>query len=84
MNTSVCLNAWSLVVSIDRIKADTGAAEKRKRFPATARQVAEKPIVQRVYKLEDVGKKGRTWLDGCSTVSPTRKEFPLMASISQR
>ena len=83
-NTSVPVSKmnWSLAVALDRIKVDPSQAENRKEFLYGARRIAAKPIVQRVYKLEDVGKKGRTSLDGRAWISPenTREAFALAMS----
>ena len=48
---------------LDRVQADPALAEQRAQLVALARQTAERPIVQRVYRYVDVGK-FRTWLDG--------------------
>jgi len=46
------------------MKSEPGMADARARFLASAETVVSLPIVQRMYHLADVGKKGRTWLDG--------------------
>jgi hypothetical protein len=72
----------SLAAALDRVRHDPRASDTRDRFVANARHVAEKPIIQRVYGLEDVGKKGRSWLDGRTWISPanTREAFALAMS----
>jgi hypothetical protein len=67
---------------IGQILIDSRMADKRANFLEHARRVMAQPIIERVYKLEDVGKKGRTWLDGRTWQSPanTREVFALAMS----
>ena len=52
---------------------------------AAARAVLDTPIVERVYRLEDVGVKGRTWLDGRTAYSdPDMKEHFAFAMSDMR
>jgi len=49
---------------LDAAKENPQLAEVRLRLIAYARELATQPLLQRVYRLEDVGRVGRTWLDG--------------------
>lgn len=50
---------------LDSVKGDPATESARAEIIARAREMAEMPIVRRVYALEDVGQH-RTWLDGRS------------------
>jgi len=67
---------------LDSLGDDPAMAEARAAFVRQARETAAKPIVQRVYALEDVGVKGRTWLDGRSNAleDEIRETFALAMS----
>jgi hypothetical protein len=55
------VKSWAQLV--DSVKDDARLAAARAALIERARSAAQLPIVQRAYKLEDVGKH-RTWLDG--------------------
>ena len=55
------IESWPIL--LDRLKADPKFAPYCKTLIDHARRVAERPIVRRVYKYEDIGKY-RTHLDG--------------------
>lgn len=67
---------------LDQVKSDASLAPVRAEFVAHAREVAQRPIFERVYHLEDVGKKGRTRLDGRYLNGPpeVRETFALSMS----
>ena len=58
----VALLSWAQW--LDGVKHDAGLASEVAGFLDYAREVARRPIFERVYELADVGEKGRTWLDG--------------------
>ncbi len=66
---------------LDSVKGDPATESARAEIVAQAREMAAKPIVRRVYALEDVGKH-RTWLDGRSRAleDEIRETFALAMS----
>lgn len=82
MNLELHNTTESLATALDRIKSDPSLSALRGSFLEGARTVAEKPVLQRVYNLTDVGQKGRSWLDGRTWQSPpnTREYFALAMS----
>ncbi len=72
--------AWSVL--LDAVRDNSALVADRDRLIAEARRIAASPIVQRVYKYEDVGK-FRTWLDGRALAlegSPRQSWFALAMS----
>jgi hypothetical protein len=67
---TVCIAGENGILSwgqmLDKVKADETLAVARQKFIAGAEPIASSEIVRRVYKLEDVGGKGRSGLDGRS------------------
>jgi len=71
------LAPWSQLLEV--AKRDPGLQTAREALTAKAREVAQSPIVRRVYHLDDVGKY-RTWLDGRSrALEPETKEIFALA-----
>ena len=49
---------------LDQIRQAPGSGDAQARFTRFARELAHRPLLQRVYRLEDIGKVGRSSLDG--------------------
>lgn len=75
----VPVTSWA--AALDRAKAEPAMAEAVAEIVAEAEKALEKPVIRRVYTLEDVGKH-RTWLDGRSNAleDEIRQTFALAMS----
>ncbi len=75
----VIMSWGKLLVSLGENPAMAGA---RAAFIENTRELVAAPIVERVYRLDDVGVEGRTWLDGRSNAleNEIRETFALAMS----
>ena len=79
MENKTPLLSWAKL--IDKVKKSESARKSQDKLIATAREIVNKEVIRRVYRVEDIGKH-RSWLDGRSNAleEQIRETFALAMS----